>query len=46
MEDEIDASIQEVNRLLGEAGLTSAAASSDSAQFTPSMKAVLSVEYK
>ena len=47
MEDEIEASIQEVNRILGAAGVTTAEGSSEgAAEFTVNMKALLNIEYK
>ncbi|KAL8616394.1 hypothetical protein ACOMHN_032248 [Nucella lapillus] len=47
VEDEIDASIQEVNRILGDAGLTRADSEADHSEpFTANMKALLNIEYK
>nr|KAG5713109.1 hypothetical protein BaRGS_021903 [Batillaria attramentaria] len=47
VEDEIEASIQEVNRILGEAGVSSAESRTmGGAEFTVNMKALLNVEYK
>ncbi|XP_076449489.1 ribosome quality control complex subunit TCF25-like [Babylonia areolata] len=47
VEDEIEASVQEVNRILGDAGLNpSDARDHGNAQFTVNMKALLNIEYK